>query len=238
MKFFVKHLKATRSGVLVMLGMQAFLFLMGFVIVIGINAFINDDQDYAAIGSMMALMGTVFGGLIRSGGGMHRYHTAVSMGSTRLSYILADPAITALNCVAGVAFAWVLNQFELWVYGLLYPGWTLDFDVFSVMEWWYYLILIVGICIADFLFGALQLRFGAKGFAAVWFPVCFAPMIISNSLQAAQDGGSSLLAQIGKGILFLAGLLAPPVWSAVGLALLLALLALSVVCYRTAEVKM
>ena len=237
MNFFIKHLKANRDGVWIMLMFQAGLFLFGFLIVVCINAFVNDDRDYAAIGSMMALMATVFGGLVRGNGGAHRYRTAVSMGSTRLSYMLADPIVTVLNCLVGVAFAWVLNKFELWIYTLLYPGWKLDFDLHSVMEWWFYLILIAGICIADFCLGAMQLKFGAKGFASIWFPLCFAPMILGNAVSAAREGGTSLMAQIGRGVLFLAGLLSPAVWAAAGIATLLAMLTLSVLCYRTAEVR-
>lgn len=238
MKFFIKHLKVNRNGVLVMLAFQAALFLMGFLMVLAINAFVNEDRDYAAIGGMMALMATVFGGLVRGSGGMNRYRMAVSMGQTRLSYMMADPAITVLNTLVGIAFAWLLNQFELWIYSILYPGWELDLNVFGIMRWWYYPIFILGICILDFCFGALQLRFGNKGFAAVWFPLCFLPMIIGNSMHAAQEGGTSLLAQIGRGIAFLVTLLSPAMWAAVGAAVLLALLALSTVCYRTAEVKM
>ncbi|MDE7260944.1 MAG: hypothetical protein K2N78_02615 [Oscillospiraceae bacterium] len=237
MNFFIKHLKVNRDGVWIMLIFQAALFFFGFLIVVCINAFVNEDRDYATFGSMMALIATVFGGLVRGNGGAYRYRTAISMGQTRLSYILADPVVTAMNCVIGVAFAWLLNKFELWIYTLLYPGWELDFDLHSLMEWWYYIIFIVGICVADFCFGALQLRFGAKGFAAIWFPLCFAPMIISKAVEAAKDGGSSLLALIGRGILFLAGLLSPAVWGVMAVVVLLALLALSVVCYRTAEVR-
>ena len=51
MNFFIKHLKANRAGVLIMLGFQAALFLFGFLIVVCINAFVNEDRDYAAIGS-------------------------------------------------------------------------------------------------------------------------------------------------------------------------------------------
>lgn len=237
MKFFLKHLKVNRSGVLVMLVFQAALFLMGVIIVLAINATVNDDRDYAAIGGMMALMATLFGGLVRGNGAMNRCRMAVSMGHTRRSYMLVDPIITALNTLAGIVFAWGLDKFELWLYSVLYPGWELDLDVFVAMKWWYYPIFILGICILDFCFGALQLRFGNKGFAAIWFPLCFAPMIIGNSVDAVRDGSSSLLAQIGKGILFLAGLLTPPVWGGVLLAFLLALIVLSVLCYRKAEVK-
>ena len=237
MNFFIKHLKANRDGVWIMMMFQLGLFLFGFLIVVCINAFVNDDRDYAAIGSMMALMATVFGGLVRGNGGAARYRTAVSMGSTRRSYMLADPVVTVLNSLVGVAFAWVLNKFELWVYSLLYPGWELDFDVMAEMKWWFYLILVAGICIVDFCLGALQLRFGAKGFAAIWFPLCFAPMILGNAVSAARKGGTSLMAQIGRGILFLAGLLTPAMWAAAGVVILLAMLVLSALCYRRAEVR-
>lgn len=237
MKFFMKHLKVNRSGVLMMLAFQLGLFLMGVLIVVAINAFVNDDQDYAAIGGMMALMATLFGGLVRGSGGMNRYRMAVSMGQTRLSYMLADPVVTLLNTLVGIVFAWLLDKFELWLYGLLYPGWELDLDVFAAMKWWYYPIFILAICVLDFCFGALQLRFGNKGFAAIWFPLCFAPMIIGNSVNAARKGGSSLLAQIGRGLAFLIELLSPAMWAAVGAVLVLGLLVLSVLCYRRAEVR-
>lgn len=237
MKFFVKHLKVNRSGVPIMLAFQLGLFLMGLLIVVVINATVNEDRDYAAIGSMMALMATLFGGLVRGSGAMNRCRMAVSMGHTRRSYMLADPVITMLNTLVGIVFAWLLNRFELWLYSVIYPGWELDFDVFVAMKWWYYLIFIAAICVLDFCFGALQLRFGNKGFAAIWFPLCFAPMIVGNSVEAVQDGSNSLLAQIGKGILFLIHLLSPAAWAAVGIALVLVLLVLSVLCYRRAEVR-
>ena len=165
MDFFIKHLKVNRDGVWIMMMMQGGMFVFGVLIVVCINAFVNEDRDYAAIGSLMALIGTVFGGLIRGNGGAYRYNMAVSMGQTRRFYMLADPVLTMMNSVIGIAFAWVLNKFELWMYTLLYPGWEMDFDVFSELEWWYALIFIAGICVADFCFGALQLKFGAKGFA-------------------------------------------------------------------------
>jgi len=116
MDFFVKHWKVNRSGMLMMLAFQLGLFLMGMVMVLGINIFLNDDQDYAAIGGMMALMATVMGGLARGATGMIRYRLAVSMGYTRRAYMLVDPALTLMNCIVGVVFAWVLNQLELRLY--------------------------------------------------------------------------------------------------------------------------
>lgn len=238
MKFFLKHLRANaRSGLLVMLGFQLLLFVMGVLMVLIINATLNEDKDYAAIGSMMALMATSIGGLLRGAGAPVRYRMAVSMGHTRRSYILADPLVTALICLVGVGAAWVLRLFELWLYGTLYPGWTCDFDLLGIFQWWAVLLLVGGITAVDFCLGALQLRFGAKGFLAIWLPLCLAPMIVGNTVNAARKGHTSLFAQIGRGILFLAGLLSPMAWAAVGCAVILALVVLSVLCYRRAEVR-
>lgn len=241
MDFCVRHLKVNRAGLPIMLGIQGFTFLFGVLLVVGINTFINDDKTYAAIGSMMALMGVFFGGLFRGGGGMLRYQRAVSMGHTRRSYILADPLITVINCAIGIAFVCVLDKLEVWLYGMLYPGWTMEFDLFSELEWikwWYAPAFILGICVLDFCLGALQLRFGTKGFAAIWCPLCFAPMIITNTVGAAQRGSTNLLAQIGRFFLYLAGLLSPAVWGGVLAAVLLALVVLSVLCYKMAEVRL
>ena len=65
----------------------------------------------------------------------------------------------------------------------------------------------------------------------------FRSLIIGNSVDAAREGGASLLAQLGRGIAFLIGLLSPTMWAAVGVALVLVLLVLSVQCYRRAEVR-
>lgn len=238
MDFFIKHLKATRSGFAIMLIMQAFMFLFGFLIVVVINAFLNDGQDYALIGSMMALITPLFGGMLRGSGAMNRYRTAVSMGHTRRAYILADPLITALCTLVGIAFAWILSKLELWAYHTLYPGWEMDFDIVGMMKWWHFLLLIVGVCAFDYLLGALQLRFGTKGFMVVWFPLCFSGLIINSTVGAAQEGSTSLLAQLGRGILFVAGLLRPAMWAAVGAVILLVLLILSTMCYRKAEIRM
>lgn len=238
MKFFVKHLSVQRSGVLFMLVIQTSVFLFGVLIVLGINAFLNDEQDYAAIGSLMALMGTLFGSLARGGSGPVRYRLAVSMGHTRRAYLLTDPLVTAINLLFGVGFACVLNKLELWLYGLLYPGWELDFNLFDVLKLPYMLLLVVGVCLLDFCLGALQLQFGAKALAVIWFPLCCGPMVVINSVEAAEEGGSSLLAQIGHGLLFLAGLLRPAAWAAVGVVALLAMVGFSAVCYRRAEVRM
>ena len=170
MDFFLRHLRANRSGIPIMLAVQFGLFLFGIILVMIINRFINEELDFATVGSMMALMGSVFGGLLRGSGGTVRYRMAVCMGRTRRSYILADPVITALNCLVGIGFSWVLSKVELALYTALYPGWVCSMDLSVIFQWKFVLVIVAGVCFLDFCLGALQLRFGAKGFAAVWLP--------------------------------------------------------------------
>lgn len=238
MDFFSRHLRANRSGILVMLAVQFGLFLFGVFLVLLINHFINDELTFATVGSMMALMGSVFGGLLRGAGGTVRYRMAVGMGRTRRSYILADPVITALNCLVGIGFAWVLSKVELALYTALYPGWECDLDLNVVFRWWIILIMVAAVCFLDFCLGALQLRFGAKGFAVVWVPLCFSPMIFNQAAQALREGRDTLMAQLGRAVLFVAGLLPVAAWAVIGVLLLLVILALSVQCYRRAEVRL
>lgn len=237
MNFFLRHLNANRFGFAIILIMQGFLFLFGVLIVFIINTFINDEQDYALIGSMMALMASAFGGLLRGSGGMNRYRTAVSMGHTRRAYMLADPLVTALFCTMGLASAWVLSKFELWLYHTLYPGWEMEFDIVGIMKWWHFLVFIVVVCAFDYFMGALQLRFGTKGFMVIWLPLCFSGVIINSTVGAAQEGSTSLLAQLGRGILYVVGLLRPAMWAGLGILVLLVLLICSTMWYRKAEIK-
>ena len=238
MDFFLRHLRANRSGIPIMLAAQFGLFLFGIILVMIINRFINEELDFATVGSMMALMGSVFGGLLRGSGGTVRYRMAVCMGRTRRSYILADPVITALNCLVGIGFSWVLSKVELALYTALYPGWVCSMDLSVIFQWKFVLVIVAGVCFLDFCLGALQLRFGAKGFAAVWLPLCFFPMIFGQAARAVEAGSNSLLGRLSRVVLFVAGLLPPPVWIAVGVLLGLALLAASVQCYRRVEVRM
>lgn len=237
MNFFIKHLKATRSGFWIMPVMQGSVFLFGLMMVIIINLFVNDEQDYALIGSLMALIVPVFGGLVRGSGTVNRYRTAVSMGYPRRSYLLADPFITALNCAEGVVFAWVLSKVELLIYHILYPGWELEFDFISMMAWWHFLVLIAAACVLDYILGALMLRFGYRAFSILCLPLGFSGVFLNATVGAARHGSTSLLAQVGRGMLFIAGLLRPAAWAAVGIVLLLVLIGFSTWYYRVSEIR-
>ena len=183
MDFFLRHLRANRSGILIMLAAQFGLFLFGIILVMIINRFINEELDFATVGSMMALMGSVFGGLLRGSGGTVRYRMAVCMGRTRRSYILADPVITALNCLVGIGFSWVLSKVELALYTALYPGWVCSMDLSVIFQWKFVLVIVAGVCFLDFCLGALQLRRsqGVRGGVA-------SPVLLPHDLRSGRPG--------------------------------------------------
>ena len=87
-------------------------------------------------------------------------------------------------------------------------------------------------------FSAVILRFGTKGFGVLWIVVWGSFMLIPASLSSASEGGTSLLAKLGNGILWLAGILPPLAWAGVGAALVIAMTTAGVLFLRQAEVRL
>ena len=161
---------------------------------------------------------------------------AVSMGQTRRDFLLIDPLLTVLTSLLGVGVAWCLTQAETWLYSLLYPGYENELDLTVIFQW-KYIPLILGVALLDLFLGAVHTRFGFKGFAVLWFPLCFAPAVIGQALRAAQSSSGSLLAGIGRGLLALAGL-EMTAWLAIGAAVVLAMLAFIGFSYNRAEIRL
>ena len=63
-------------------------------------------------------------------------------------------------------------------------------------------------------------------------------MLIPAAVSGASEGGTSLLARLGNGVLWLAGALSPAAWAGVGVVLLMALMIVGVQCLSRAEVKL
>ena len=93
MKTIQKVLRVNRTGVVYLLGFQLGFFLLGMVIVLVINRFFNEDPDFACMGSIMGLVGSIAGLLCRGNLlGKTRCNLALSMGQTR-RYALASEII-------------------------------------------------------------------------------------------------------------------------------------------------
>lgn len=235
----VKYLKASRSAPLFMLAWQAVFMALGLVMVLVINGFLNEDPDYACMGSIFVLIGTAVGIFARGNmTGGTRFHLAVSMGQTRRSYLLCDPLVSLGVGGLGVAVAWCAYQLESWLYTVLYPGYENDIPLDSVYQLKYILPVLIALALADIIFTAITLRFGVKTFSVVWVCFCFSFLIIPRAIEAYGEGSRSLFGRIGGVIVTVAGALPVKAWIGVGAALLLMVLALAVNVFRKAEAKL
>ena len=235
----VRYIKANRRAPLFALAWQGGFFLVGLAMVFIINTFLNEDPDYACMGTLFVLCGTAVGVFARGNMvGSARFSVAVAMGQTRRSYFLFDSCVTFLTGVIGLTVTWLVYQLENRLYAALYPGFVNDIPLDGLFRLKYILLAVVGLVVLELLFTALSLRFGPNTFRVIWLAFCFSFMIIPRTIAAYLEGSSSLFARIGGVLVWVSGILPVKVWIAVGCVLLLILLALAANVFRRAEVKL
>ena len=235
MKFW-NSLRVNRNGPLLMLAFQAGFFAFGVAMVLLINHFFNDDPSYGCMGAMRAGIG-VFAGVVAGGTGSARFRLSVMMGQSRRSFLLWDTLITACKAAVGWLVAWGLYHLEIALYSVLYPGFANELSLMPFFTWPAFGAVVLAVCTLDLAIGAIQIRFGNKAFAVIWFTLCFSPMVVGRAVTMSKDGQTTLLARLGDGILAVAGALTLAQWAMVGIAALLAIVALSVRGYWDAEVR-
>jgi len=235
----VKYIKANRTAPLFTLAWQGAFFLVGLTMVLIINTFLNEDPDYACMGTMFVLCGTAVGVFARGNlSGCTRFSLAVSMGQTRRSYLFFDSLITLLTGLLGVAAAWCAYQVENRLYAAIYPGFVNDLPLEEIFRLRYILPAAAVLVLLELLFTALTLRFGPRVFRVIWLTFCFSFMIIPRTIHAYTDGSTSLFARVGGVLVWVAEALPVRVWIGVGCAGVLVLLVLAVGVFRKAEVKL
>lgn len=234
-----QYFKAARRDPLWVLGWVVGFWLFGVVMVLIINATVNDEQNYACMGTLFSLAGVLPGVLLRGNTSGHvRFRLAVTMGQTRRSFLLWDTAITLLVTGIGIFTSWILWNAEAGLYPLLYPGYTNDIPLKLVFRWQIVVVLLVVLPVVTVFFTGITQHFGTKGFGVLWIFLWGGCMVIPASLSSASEGGTSLLARLGDGILWLAGALPPLAWAGVGAALLIAMAMTGVLCLERSEVKL
>ena len=203
-------------------------WLFGVLLVLIINMTVNDERDYACMGTLFSLAGVLPGTLLRGNRSGHvRFRLAVTMGQTRRSFLLWDTVITILVAFVGVFAAWVLWHGETGLYRLLYPGYTNDISMELVFRWQIIAALLVALPVVTVFFTGITHRFGTRGFGVLWILLWAGCMLVPAAVGKASDGGTSLLARMGDGILWLVGALPPAAWAGAG-----------VRCLSRAEVKL
>lgn len=235
----MKYIRANIFAPLYTLLWQSIFFGVGVVMVLVINAFLNEDPDFACMGALMALMAAVVGSLARGNlNGHTRFRLAVSMGNTRKSYLLCDPIVCALNTGVGIFAAWLLYQGEQVLYRVLYPGFSNDLPLDVVFSWKVILAIVAGTVVLDLVMSALMQRFGTKGFLVAWFIFCAGFMILPRLVDAHQSGSTSILARLGGALMTAIVTIPVKGWIAIGIAFVLGLVAFSVDTFRKAEASL
>lgn len=235
----MKYLRANRSAPLYLLFWQSVFFLIGLLMVIIINTFLNEDPDFACIGSLMALVATAVGTMARGNMNGHvRFRLTIAMGATRWSYLLCDPLVTALTSAVGILAARFLYAGEQALYTMLYPGFKNDMPLDIVFRWWVVLIIIGATVLLDLVTSALMQRFGTTGYLTIWFTFCAVFMVLPRMADAYQSGSTSLLARIGGVILTAVQTVPVKGWIAIGVVFALGLIAFAVNTFRKADVRM
>lgn len=235
----VKYIKANRSAPLFTLAWQGGFFLVGLAMVLVINCFINDEPDYACMGTLFVLLATAVGVFARGNmGGNARFSLAVSMGQTRRSYLLCDSLVTLFTGAFGVSVAWCVYQVESRLYAAIYPGFQNDMPLDGIFRLKYILPALAALVLLELIFSAVTIRFGTNAFRVIWLTCCFSCMLIPRMIEAHQAGSLSLFGRIGGVIMAAAMAVTVKMWIAIGVALLLIVLGFAVNIFRKAEVKL
>lgn len=235
MKTMQKYWRVYREDLGTNALLQLIAFLLGMMIVVIINETVNEDRDFAPMGSLFAILVPAIFGVVRAN--TSRLLLALSMGQTRKSFLVCDTLLNAWHFLICLAISRMLYFAETSIFARLYPGFenAMPFDqVFSLP--------IIGLLTAavaglGLLFTMLKVRFGMKVFAASWGGVWLVFALGSRSVSAAKDGEPGVLAGFGKGIMELAGSLSRAGWLCIGFAIAFVLAAIGVFGLRRVEIR-
>ncbi len=229
-----KYVKVHRWMPLWMLCWQIGFAIFGMAMVLIINAFLNQDPDFACLGTVMSLCGMAAACLVKAGGRTHTdFSLAISMGMTRRSYLACNPVMIFLWILQGFVTSFLIYHGELCLYTSLYPGYDNDIPLDGFFQWWVLVLIIAGIVLLDMFLNAWTIRFGMKGFGFLWIAMCLTFTLLPRTIDAYQEGGTSLFARIGGALCAVP----IPVWIALAILAVLAMLVFSLYVLLRAEVR-
>lgn len=216
-------------------------YLCGVAIMLFLARLMMDAPEYFAMGLCFGLLGLLIGVLTRRNMNPHiRLRLAVGMGETRRAFLAADAVMTALETLVCLGALYLLGRLELGLFRLIEgDGMVVIADVIAVVYRWQVVAAItVGVVVFNFFLTALTNRFGMKGFLVIWLPLCLMNPILTPAINAAQSGSRSILAMLGRGVLWLIDVLSPVPWQVLVATLALFLLLVGWLLARRCEVRL
>ncbi len=237
MKTIQKVLRVNRKDIVYLLGFQLGFFLVGMVMVLIINRFINEDPDFACMGSIMGLVGSVAALLCRGNLlGKTRCNLAVVMGQTR-KYALASEVICDLSLiVAALAVGRVLYALEKGLYLALWPGFENDIPM-ELFYRWRVLVLVVPAALVVALFiTAMMMRFN-KAMLVCYLAFIACTLAFNRGMSDLKDGYGGPLATVAGWVKSAVETVPPMGWAAIGAVAGGLMILFSVWVYKTSEAK-
>ena len=213
----------------------------GVALMLLLARLLMDEPEYFAMGLIFGLLGLLVGVLTRRNLNAHvRLRLAVCMGETRWGFLAADAVITVLETLACMGVLYLLGRLELGLFRLIEgDGMVVIADVIAIVYRWQVVAAITaGMAVFNFFLTALTNRFGMKGFLVIWLPLCLMNPILTPAVNAANAGSRSILAMLGRGVLWLIDVLSPVPWQVLVATLALFLLLVGWLLARRCEVRL
>lgn len=235
MKTLKKYWRLYRDhfGALVLFQLMA--FLVGVLLVMLINALVNQDADYAPMGSFLAILLAALFTMFRLD--TSRIFLAVSMGQTRRSFLLCDTLLNTVHFLMSILVCRLLYFLELALCARLYPG----FENGMPLEKFFSLpvigLLTAAVIGVGLLFLMLKMRLGQKAFTYTWLSFWILLMLGSRAISAAEDKRASALASLGKGLVRLITALPGTWWLCMGCGLAAIFAVIGVLGLRRVEIR-
>jgi len=239
MKDIMKYVRVNHRLPLYTLLWQLGFFVFGMLMVLLIMFLDDDTTGFATMGTMFSLVSLLvlcFAGGV--GGALPQFQLAVSMGMTRRGFLLFEALRVACVCAQGFLTSRVLYALEGWLCSLMFPGMENEMSLDVMFQWWVILLVFAGLLLFLLFSSAMTLRFGTKGFMSIWMFAFFLFPAVINAVNAYQEGGTSLFARIGGGILFIIKTVPPAGWGVLCTAVVLAMGVFSVRTYLRAAVRL
>lgn len=213
-------------------------FALGVAIVLVMCGIFHMDET-VDMGMIISLVGLLVALLCRRNQNPHsRLHFAVLMGQTRRGFLLTDSLILLLEGALALAAIWAGGHLEIALYRAVFPAANATEFVLAVFQWRVVLVALLVMLVGNLVFTAVMNRFGIKGFLILWLPLCLVNMLVGPSLTAARMGRDTVIARLGRALIWIIDNLSGVPWQLLLGGVLAALTVGSLLMLRRCEVKL
>lgn len=224
------HSKSTFGKALIpLLGMAMGMFMVWLILST------EEETFFFCMGTLIAFMVLILVSLIWCMYFPQESMLALSMGRTRKEFLFSYTVRNILS--QGLSYLLVLLCYgiELTVYPLLYPGYTNEMPFDFLFQWWVIALAVPGVVLVQMFLGVLYCKFG-KPFLSVayfaWLGLC-----ILGPQAIHMEDNTSVGGQILGSVVRWGSVIPAPVWMAMGIGAVIAMISTIVIEGKRVMVK-